>query len=161
MLAAIDEAVGRLQRTLRDQEKNYDLFYEVMPNGDETTYVIRIVHRKDAAGRYLDSSRTILNSLSRFPDLTTEGAVDRSTIRKSSFAETLASKGVKIGEEFSSTNGYKFRGVYKNGNRYRASLRHHGKRISLGSHPTPEEAAKAYNEGALRYIGPDATLNEV
>ena len=38
-----------------------------------------------------------------------------------------------------------YRGVYRNGKRYRAALTHEGERYNLGTYNTPEEAALAYD----------------
>lgn len=47
--------------------------------------------------------------------------------------------------------GYK--GVFQDGNRFRASVRVNGKVLYLGSFTTPEEAYEAYCKGAKRYYG--------
>jgi hypothetical protein len=64
------------------------------------------------------------------------------------------------------SNGYK--GVHKRKedefNRtklYRARISVDGKRVSLGSYETAEDAARAYNEAALKYHGEFALLNEI
>ena len=53
----------------------------------------------------------------------------------------------------------KYRGVYKNGRRFRAALTHGGKRYNLGTYDTPEEAAMAYNVKTLELRGEFAALN--
>lgn len=55
------------------------------------------------------------------------------------------------------TSGYK--GVDKQGNRWRASISVNYCRISLGGFSTAKEAAKAYNRAALKYHGEFASLN--
>lgn len=59
-------------------------------------------------------------------------------------------------------SGRAFRGVYKNnwGVIY-AAIKHNHKQIYLGAFKTEEEAARAYDEAALRLHGPFATINGV
>jgi hypothetical protein len=52
-----------------------------------------------------------------------------------------------------------FRGVHIHGNRFRASITVHGQPTRLGSYQTAEEAARAYDEAAIRLHGEFATLN--
>lgn len=53
-----------------------------------------------------------------------------------------------------------FRGVARDGGRWRAVLVVDGKQIHLGSFGTPREAALAYDAGAVHHYGPDAITNE-
>lgn len=59
------------------------------------------------------------------------------------------------------TTGYK--GVTRHkANRWRARIRvGDGKRLDLGLHPSPEQAARAYNRAALAHFGTFAALNDV
>lgn len=52
-----------------------------------------------------------------------------------------------------------FRGIRKNGKRWAAAVTLHGKRINLGSFPTPEDAARAYDTKAIELHGEFAQLN--
>lgn len=57
-----------------------------------------------------------------------------------------------------------YRGVSKttNPNRpFRAALKYKGQHHYLGSYETEREAAKAYNEAALRIVGEYAVLNDL
>ena len=54
-----------------------------------------------------------------------------------------------------------FRGVSKDGKKFRAILYDKGERIYIGRYDTPEEAALAYNEESIRRFGKTAGLNEV
>lgn len=58
-----------------------------------------------------------------------------------------------------SANAIGYRGVSKNGGRYRALVRCKGEGTYLGNYETPEEAARAYDRGALDCFGEFATLN--
>ena len=51
--------------------------------------------------------------------------------------------------------------LHKQSGKYRAQIKLDGGKKSLGLHSTPEEAALAYNEAALRYFGEFANLNKV
>lgn len=58
----------------------------------------------------------------------------------------------------------RYRGVSKTSNpnrRFRAALKHKGRHYYLGSYVTEVEAAKAYNDAALRIIGEYAVLNDL
>jgi len=58
-------------------------------------------------------------------------------------------------------NSSGFKGVYRRGisNRWRARITWEGKLINIGQYPTPEEAAKAYDQKALELYGPFAWVN--
>ncbi len=53
------------------------------------------------------------------------------------------------------------RGVEAHGKKYRARITVEGKRISLGSYDTIEEAIKAYQDGAEKYFGEFAQHNRM
>jgi hypothetical protein len=54
-----------------------------------------------------------------------------------------------------------FRGVYKEGDRYRATLYNRSERIDIGFFSTPEEAAMAYNQKSMEIFGRTRSLNKV
>lgn len=56
-------------------------------------------------------------------------------------------------------SSHKYKGVHKKINRYRATIGCNGKRIHLGSFECENEAARAYNEAAIKYHGEHARLN--
>lgn len=56
------------------------------------------------------------------------------------------------------TSGYK--GVHKHGKKWRAQIKFNRKLIRLGSYPTPEKAAKAYDQAARALFEDRAVLNE-
>ncbi len=56
-------------------------------------------------------------------------------------------------------SGYK--GVSRNGSKWRARIRIRRKEIFLGNFSTPEMAAQTYNKAAIKYFGDYAKLNEV
>lgn len=58
----------------------------------------------------------------------------------------------------------KFRGVHKHADPrkpFRVAIRYNGKRYFIGTFADELEAAKAYNEIALRLFGSRAVLNEI
>jgi hypothetical protein len=54
-----------------------------------------------------------------------------------------------------------FRGVYKEGDRFRATLYNRSERIDIGFFQTPEEAAIAYNQKSMEIFGRTRSLNKV
>ncbi|MCC5945136.1 MAG: HNH endonuclease [Bernardetiaceae bacterium] len=60
-----------------------------------------------------------------------------------------------------SQNNQYYRGVSKDGNRYRAVLYDQGQRVYLGVFDTPEQAAIAYNEESLKRFGVTESLNKL
>ena len=52
-----------------------------------------------------------------------------------------------------------YRGVYRNGSKWHARIKHNGKVKHLGNFNTPEEAAMTYDVAALEYRGDFAQLN--
>jgi len=55
--------------------------------------------------------------------------------------------------------GYK--GVHKHGKQYRAQITFNQKLIRLGSYPTIQKAARAYNQAATALFGEYAVINEI
>lgn len=62
-----------------------------------------------------------------------------------------------VNRRYQSASGY--RGVFKEKSRWRAHIYRDGKKHCLGHHLTAEEAAKAYDEAALRLHGAFAITN--
>lgn len=58
-----------------------------------------------------------------------------------------------------SANESGYKGVYRNRDRWAASIQAYGQRIHLGTFDTPEEAAKAYDSKALELHGNFARIN--
>lgn len=56
---------------------------------------------------------------------------------------------------------YKYKGIYfaKNISKYVAQIKINGKNKSLGSYPTQEQAARAYDAAAINFFGEFANLN--
>jgi len=54
-----------------------------------------------------------------------------------------------------------YKGVTKHKDKFSARLTINGKNLYFGLHETPEEAAKAYNEAAIKHFGSFARLNNV
>ena len=59
------------------------------------------------------------------------------------------------------TNKLGAKGVYKSGKRFAACIMVNKRNVHLGSHDTIDEAAHAYNKGAIQHFGDFAVLNPV
>ncbi len=69
--------------------------------------------------------------------------------------------GSNRGKPCNNTSGYKGVTWYKKYEKWRASIKFQKRDIFLGSFDTKEDAARAYNEAALKYHGEFARLNEI
>lgn len=81
----------------------------------------------------------------------------RNNLRFATQAQNLMNRGAPK----NNTSGYKGVSWHTQNRNWRASINLAGKFISLGSFSTKEDAAKAYNEGALKYHGEFARLNKI
>lgn len=81
----------------------------------------------------------------------------RSNLRCCSHGENMANR---VGNRVRRT-GVTYKGVRRQNraNAYRASIQKGGRTIALGSHPTAEAAARAYDEAAKKHHGAFARLN--
>ena len=68
-------------------------------------------------------------------------------------------KPVKINHVLRSDNTTGFRGVYKVGDKFRAQIGFNGEKHKLGYFDTAEEAAKAYDASARKFLGSSAKTN--
>lgn len=81
----------------------------------------------------------------------------RSNLRVATHIENMWNKGVGS----STTSGYKGVNCLHIGRKWSAGITVNGKRIKLGMFTDIHEAARAYNEAALKYYGEFARLNTV
>ncbi len=81
----------------------------------------------------------------------------KSNLRACSHKENICNAGKKK----NNTTGYKGVYLHKPSGRWFAQLKHNYKTKKLGYYETKEDAARAYNRGALKYYGVFAFLNEV
>lgn len=77
----------------------------------------------------------------------------RSNLRVATRSQNLANRG----KTRANTSGYK--GVFARGRRWLAQIKVNGEAIRLGTYETREEAARAYDKGALKFFGEFAYLN--
>lgn len=57
------------------------------------------------------------------------------------------------------SSGYKGVSYYKRNRKYQVQIRTNGKQIALGYYHSKEEAARVYDEAAIKYYGKDTHLN--
>jgi hypothetical protein len=60
-----------------------------------------------------------------------------------------------------SKTGYKGAAFHRHSGLYHSTIIVETRQISLGYFKTPEEAARAYNDAAIKYFGEFAKLNEL
>ena len=58
-----------------------------------------------------------------------------------------------------SSNASGYKGIHKHGRGWQVRIEKSGKLVFCETHSTPEEAARAYDRGALEYFGEFAYLN--
>lgn len=78
-------------------------------------------------------------------------------LRACTHAENLRNRGALS----NNTSGYKGVSLVKASKKYKAGINKYGKHIYLGSYDTPEAAAQAYNEAAIKHHGEFACLNTI
>lgn len=85
----------------------------------------------------------------------------RSNLRICSNSENVRNRRVDTDQTKKSTSKYK--GVYwnKRSAKWHARITYDNRKIHLGLHENENEAAKAYNDAAVKYFGEFARLNEV
>ena len=77
----------------------------------------------------------------------------RSNLRPATHSQNGVNNRQPLGE-----SGY--RGVYRNNNSgWQVVMAHQGKTLRFGTYPTPEEAARVWDEMAIQYRGEFAVLN--
>lgn len=81
----------------------------------------------------------------------------KDNLRACSHSENIRNAGKKK----NNTSGFKGVFAHKTSGRWFAQLKYNYKSIKLGYYDTKEEAARAYNAGAIKYYGAFASLNEV
>ena len=80
----------------------------------------------------------------------------KSNLRLATVGENRNNRGIKS----NNTTGYKGVRPSSNGG-WKAKITCEGKTYHLGTHDTPEDAARAYNEAAIEHHGEFANLNDV
>ncbi|WP_082899218.1 HNH endonuclease [Sulfitobacter sp. EhC04] len=76
-----------------------------------------------------------------------------SNLRLATKSQNLSNRGPQI----NNTSGFK--GVYRRGAKYRAIITHNGVQVHIGTFESKIDAARAYNECAIRMNGEFAVLN--
>jgi hypothetical protein len=79
----------------------------------------------------------------------------RSNLRICTNAENQANVGIQS----NNTSGYKGVTLDKRTNHWRAQIIVNRKRISIGFYKNPQDAARAYDQAALKYFGKFANIN--
>lgn len=122
-------------------------------------YVIRSEYAGKINGKYIYKHASIHRQLTNCPahlqvDHINGNSLDNrmENLRIVSRSQNLMNQRQKIG---------KYKGVIRSKKLFVAQIGVKGKNLRLGSFETIEEAAKAYNEAALKYFGEFARLNNI
>ena len=81
----------------------------------------------------------------------------KNNLRICTHAENMRNSKIRINNK----SGYKGVSYQENSNNYRASIRFNNIKINIGDFIDPIDAARAYNEAALKYHGEFANLNKI
>jgi hypothetical protein len=81
----------------------------------------------------------------------------RSNLRNCTHAENMRNR--KINKK--NRSGFKGVSYYTKGNKWRAMIKFNNLRIHIGFYIDPIDAARAYNEAAIKYHGEFANLNKI
>ena len=117
-------------------------------------YAIAHVYKNDKRTT-LYMHRLIMNTSSHLDHINNDGLDNQ----KANLRIATRQQNAMNQHRVSLTTGYK--GVYLKKGRYYAGLGFKDKGIHLGIYKTAEEAARAYNEGAKKYFGEFAYLNQI
>ena len=81
----------------------------------------------------------------------------RSNLRNCTHAENMRNR--KINKK--NRSGFKGVSYYTKDNKWRAMIKFNNLRIHIGFYIDPKDAARAYNEAAVKYHGEFANLNKI
>ncbi len=137
---------------LRMHSSGCVVFQKAVKNEDGKSSVLTLYLHKIIAERYLVGQKQGKKKL--------VGAVngDKLDCRLENLhyrTRALASRLRKTSNE----TGYT--GVYKEHKKYRAVISINGKSKHLGMFMTPEEAAKAYNDASIKFLGDEGKVNKI
>ncbi len=76
-------------------------------------------------------------------------------------AATRQQNGRNMAKRRNTSSAYKGVSFRKDTRVWAAYIKFQSKKVNLGCYPTQEQAAKAYNEAAIKYFGEFARLNEI
>jgi AP2 domain len=139
-------------KNLRLHSSGYAVFQKAWPQKDGTYKVETIYLHKRIAEKFLDKPEDGENLIARVIN------GNKLDCRLKNLEWATLSKASRKGKTYGESG---YRGVRKDGTRYRATIYVNRKAIHIGMFDSAEEAALAYNEKSKEHFGDEGKLNSV
>ncbi len=140
------------EKNLRLHSSGYAVFQKAWKQKDETYKTETIYLHKRIAEKFIPKPESEDRLIVRVVN------GNKLDCRVKNLEWATMSKASRKGRNYGETG---YRGVRKDGNRYRATIYVDRKAIHIGMFETPEEAALAYNEKSKLHFGDEGKINSI
>lgn len=140
------------EKNLRLHSSGYAVFQKAWKQKDDTYKTETIYLHKRIAEKFIPKPESEERLIVRVVN------GNKLDCRVKNLEWATMSKASRKGRNYGETG---YRGVRKDGNRYRATIYVDRKAIHIGMFETPEEAALAYNEKSKHYFGDEGKINSI